>query len=294
MQPYKVVTAASQTPQNYGLNYDLRVSNDGKMAVKDTANATPNGSNQYQELYLAPSVFNTSQQALIAAGSGVTLTQTATTIRGKPPGHAFKQTLHLIAIQYTDTANNASYSGCNANAWNVMGTLRNAQPTATAAHGVFKSNVGGTRLVASQPHDGDAYKGVRSAITGQNTSQAAKDDWEQLSASERKKAEKKYGINRYAMPRAGEGISIFNAGNDGNSGMGHHAGVLARSEGDYVTIENYAGNPGSTLMGGVSINPNWYVRMFGSKTGQSFHEFHKTHEAADYGSHPIAVRFRGI
>jgi hypothetical protein len=122
VQRYKAVPAASQTATNYNLNYDLRVSDDGKMAVKDTGNATPNGSNQYQDLYLAPEVFNRSQQALNNANSGVTLTQTATTIRGKPPDNHIKRTLHLITIQFADTPNNESYAGCNANAWNVMGT----------------------------------------------------------------------------------------------------------------------------------------------------------------------------
>jgi hypothetical protein len=288
------VPVAAQTPQNYNLNHDLRVSSDGKMAVRDTGNATPYNSNQYQELYLAPEVFTASQQALNAAGSGVTLTQTGTTIRGKPPGNHFKRTLHLVTIGFTDTANNASYAGCNANAWNVMGTVRNAQPTATVANGVFRAKINGSHLVAAQADDGAAFKAVRTAITGQNASGQARQDWQQLGANERKKAEKKYGINQYAKPRAAEAISIFTAGTDGNGGMGHHAGILARSGSDYITLENYAGNPGTVLFGKVSVNPNWYVRMFGGKTGQSFYEFHKTYEAADYGTHPIAVRSRAV
>jgi hypothetical protein len=274
------------------LNYDLRVSNDGKMAVKDTGNATPKGSNQFQELYLAPDVFNASQQALNNANSGVTLTQTATTIRGKPPGKLAKKTLHLITIQFADTPNNESYPGCNANAWNVIGTVRNAQPSATVeTHGYFKSKINGSRWVASQQDDGAAYRALRTKITGQTQSEG-QEAWQQLSDNARKSVAKKYGVNQYAKPRAAEAIGIFSAGTQGISGMGHWAGVLARSGGDYVTIENYAGNPGTSLHGRVAVNRNWYVRMFGARAGQSFYEFHKTHETADYGTEPIAVRFK--
>ena len=292
IQRYKVVTAASQTPTNYGLNYDLRVSDDGRMAVRDTGNTTPNGANQFQDLYLATDVLTTSQNALVAAGSGLALAQGATSIRGKPPGNAFKRTLHKVDIQFADTPNNQSYAGCNANAWNIMGTVRNAQPTATAAHGVFKADVNNARHVLSQPDDGAAYKAVRHEITGATTPSTARKAWNDLSASDRKKAAKKFGINEYAKPKAAEAIAIFTAGHGGNSGMGHHAGVVARSGGDYITLENYAGNPGTTTPNGTSVNPNWYVRMFGAKTGQSFYEFHKTHEAADYGHQPMAIRYR--
>jgi hypothetical protein len=169
--------------------------------------------------------------------------------------------------------------------------MRNAQPSATVAtHGYFSSKISGSRWVESQ-QDGSAFKEVRRKITGQTTSQG-RQAWQQLSASERKSAAKKYGINQYAKPKAGEAIGIFSAGTQGNTGMGHWAGVLARSGGDYVTLENYAVNPGTTFQGGANVNPNWYVRMFGSKTGQSFYEFHKTYETADYGSQPIAVRFQ--
>ena len=114
VQRYKIVSTNQQNAHNYGLNIDLRVSDDGKMAVRDTANSTPNGSNQYQQLYLTNEVLQASQQALNALNSGVTLTATGNSISGKPGGNFIKRTLLEVTIAFADTPNNESYEDCDA------------------------------------------------------------------------------------------------------------------------------------------------------------------------------------
>jgi hypothetical protein len=293
VQRYKVVPVAAQNAQNYGLNYDLRVSNDGKMAVRDTANLTPNGSNQYQELYLTSDIFLLSQQALTAIGSGITLTQTAATISGKPAGNLIKRTLYLVTIQYADTPNNTSYEYCDANMANVMGVFRTANLAARALHGVFRSPVEGATEFATPTRDkGAPYKAVRKVITGEDTASLAKTAWRDLDDDLRKRRAKTYGINQYAKPETGEGLGIFNPV---GSVRGHYAAIIARSGGDYITIENYRTNPGSLPNpGAFLVNPNWYLRMFGTGTNQSWYDFHRLHETGDYSSTPIAIRYRGI
>jgi len=295
VQRYKTVAANAA---NYNLTYTLRVSNDGKMAVRDTGNSTPSGTDQYQDLYLATEVFNASQATLQNANSGVTLVQTNVTIKGKPKGKFFQQKLYKIDIQFSDTgSNDKSYTNCNTNMWHVMGTQRGGVPDATAAsHGYFKSSVNQSRLVVSQGTDAgsgsNALVEVRKEITGL-TKKKGRDAWDNLTASERDKAAKKYGINQYAKPKAGEGIGIYQAGEQGGNTskvMAHFAGVIARSGGDYITLENFALNPGATIYNKTSVNKNWYVRMFGSN--QSFYEYHEQHEQQDYGDNPMAVRFR--
>jgi hypothetical protein len=304
-QPPGAMPAGSQTVQRYnvvgaakyGLAYNnLRVSDDGKMAVRDTGDATPKGSTGYQDLYLASDVFNSARATLNLAGSGVTLTQSATTIV------VHKKTLYKIDIQYSDTTNNASYSGCNANMWHVMGTQRDAKATTTLAHGVFAADVNGSRLISSE-YGADAFSAVFFEITGKKSGGSkAKEEWADIGSSDRKRAAKRFGISQYAKPETGEGIGIFQMGRGGShsKAMAHYAAVLAHSGGDYITIENYASgndaNPDHSdnfLFKKSTLNPNWYVRMFGAKK-QSFHAFHKKYEGAEYGSDPIAVRYRAV
>ena len=283
-----------QNAHNYGLNIDLRVSDDGKMAVRDTANATPNGSNLYQQLYLANEVLQASQQALNALNSGVTLAATGNSISGKPGGNFVKRTLLEVTIAFADTPNNESYEDCDLNMGNILGTQRNNVATATGIHGVFAKSLNGSRTLALNGDSSAAYKAIRTHFTGHAAGKLAQTGWENLDEDRRNAKAKKYGFNQYAKPKTGEGIGIFRAGSTGTAGAGHFGGVIARSGSDYITLENFAGNPGTVPNPGARINSNWYVRMFGGKKGQSFYEFNKTHETAEYGSKPIAVRFRGI
>jgi hypothetical protein len=64
----------------------------------------------------------------------------------------------------------------------------------------------------------------------------------------------------------------------------HWAGVVMRSGGDVVTLENFAvGDPDAK-------NTDWNYQMYGppSRTGQTFHEQHKASQ--QHGMQPTTMR----
>jgi hypothetical protein len=93
------------------------------------------------------------------------------------------------------------------------------------------------------------------------------------------------GINQYAIASVGEAYVTHSIAVEDNKGKikdfatrrsfvpkwsYHFAGVVARSGNDTVTLENYA--RGGEGIGNVGSDPRWYFQMYGSGTGQSFHE----------------------
>jgi hypothetical protein len=107
--------------------------------------------------------------------------------------------------------------------------------------------------------------------------------------------------NRYARPEVGSAYMIGTLGQgtplpngksrirDYETGLDrdvswsyHFGGVVARSGGDRVTLENYARGDNRQ----DNPDPRWYFQMYGEKEGQSFHEFHKG--KAEYAN-PITI-----
>ncbi len=261
------------------------------MAVLDTGNTTPNGINTRQRLWLEAGVLASSQAALQAVNSGVTLAATGNTIRGKPPGRLRKTTLAEVSITFQDVPNNESFTGCNAVAANVMGSLRAPHlGNQQATHGKFGKAVNGSKQVPTGATIWSSLTAYQKHVTGEADPDDAKAEWGQRSYARRVSAAKKYKTDRYAKPKAAEAIGVQHG--TGNSG-GHFAGVLARSGNDYVTVENFAGNAGAHAQQGLgSINPNWFVRMFGARKNESFWDFHRLHETEEYGDRPIVARVK--
>lgn len=127
-------------------------------------------------------------------------------------------------------------------------------------------------------------------------------NYEAMSEADRDAFDRKAQINRYAMPEVGEGFTMSSGGNslpvandadrshdsdrDGfvDQWNFHWGGVVARSGGDVVTLENYAtGVPNEQ-------NSAWEHQMYGSKDGQSFHDYHKA--TKQHGDAPITMRVR--
>lgn len=112
---------------------------------------------------------------------------------------------------------------------------------------------------------------------------------------------RRLGANAGATPEVGEAFTIATVGVpvshlhnatqvvDIASGVTrnlnwafHFAGVVARSGGDRITLENYA--RGDNRKAGA--DPRWYFQMYGESPGQTFHEFH---EARQEYANPITV-----
>ncbi|HEX9989536.1 MAG TPA: hypothetical protein VGE45_13795 [Chloroflexia bacterium] len=108
-----------------------------------------------------------------------------------------------------------------------------------------------------------------------------------LTADEKDKFDEKAGINRYAAPKVGQAYTISSGGapKPGKKTWNFHwAGVVMKSGGDSVTLENYA-------VGDSTVkNTDWSFQMYGSATkkGQTFHEQHRDVHA-QHGESPTTM-----
>jgi len=97
--------------------------------------------------------------------------------------------------------------------------------------------------------------------------------YDALSDKDKKKFDEKYGINKFAVPKIGQGLTVSTEkdmpGFARFPGMGtwnfHYAATVLQSGPDYVTLENAAGwKP-----------DDWIFFMYGpAAKAQTFHEFH--------------------
>ena len=98
---------------------------------------------------------------------------------------------------------------------------------------------------------------------GATTAQQARLRYEALPETDpkRKKIDRKYGLNAYAVPRVGQAITAHKA-----SGWNFHfAGAILKGGHDYVTAENYPGSGHTSL--------SWWFDMYGPKSkGQTFYQ----------------------
>lgn len=115
--------------------------------------------------------------------------------------------------------------------------------------------------------------------------------YQALSPADKDKFDQQVGINKYAQAQVGEAYSIvankdeFLAG--GSAWNFHWGGVVMRSGGDSVTLENFA-NSGTDA---------WDYQMYGppTKAGQTFHEQQeqRMHGATpEYGANPTTIRVK--
>jgi hypothetical protein len=116
------------------------------------------------------------------------------------------------------------------------------------------------------------------------------------------------GMNRWAAPDVGEAYMISTVGpqiasdpvrgtatvrdiraqEDRVLAWGYHFGaVVAQSGGDRVTLENYARGDNR----GGRADPRWYFQMYGTRSGQSFHEFHEARR--DYAN-PVTISTENV
>ncbi|HEX5874951.1 MAG TPA: DUF4157 domain-containing protein [Pyrinomonadaceae bacterium] len=97
-----------------------------------------------------------------------------------------------------------------------------------------------------------------------------------LTATEKDDFDRKYGINKYAVPRVGQALTISTEkdmpGYSDTSDMTwnfHYAATVLRSGNDFVTLESAAGWD----------SDDWIFFMYGPESkSQSFHEFHGSTE----------------
>ncbi len=111
--------------------------------------------------------------------------------------------------------------------------------------------------------------------------------YEGMKAADQEAFDDKVEINRHANPGVGEAYTISSGGPAKSSRSTwnfHWGGVIMKTGGDNVTMENYAGNQ----------TDEWYFQMYGvptkgnPRTGQTFHEQHRDVHA-QHGTTPTTL-----
>lgn len=295
VQPYTIIPRKDQG-RNYwrGLDADLRVSDDGRMAVKHTP-VTPLGTNEFQVLYATKDLIREIQTALKAVKSVFKVERKSSTLKGPAPDGSGIMKLYEVEITNQEIPGGCTFQVCNANMFHLMGAYRKRKFKRTP-YTYFESPVGGQQEISSQHTMSEGMKAVLEEMTGEK-GREGRQIYEGIKKKEKNRQALLYGINQYASPEIGEGIGIFSA-HGGSDGEGHFAGVIAKSGHDIVLIENYVGNPGGTNMQGMGdINPNWYLRMFGPLKRRRFRRdidqtfYGENLLLNEYGPTPLVARF---
>jgi predicted lipid-binding transport protein (Tim44 family) len=97
--------------------------------------------------------------------------------------------------------------------------------------------------------------------------------YEALSPADKDAVDRKYGINKYAVPKVGQGLTIstekdmpgYMSFDPESTWNFHYAAAVLRSGPDFITLESAA----------HWASDDWIFFMYGPETkGQSFHEYH--------------------
>ncbi len=268
----------------------LRVSNDDSMAIEES-NLT---NRQPKVFYATTAVVNQSNLDLANRNSSFRLAtggQHVTILTGWSGGAAIRKQLYAVTPQRLVAnvlgAPDTAPQNCNAIASEVTGIFNIGQS-------------GETQGIASV----NRFLGF----------QGDRPDWRDLqetdveryarSRNDKRKRREALGINEYADPEVGDAYMIFTngrgvqqpngtsrvrdyvSGEDRDLGWNYHfGGVVAKSGGNAVTLENYA--RGDMRVG--NADPRWYFQMYGKGAGQSFHA--QFEAKRDYAN-PITVAIK--
>ncbi|MBK8932697.1 MAG: DUF4157 domain-containing protein [Chloroflexi bacterium] len=316
IQRYTKIPVAEQAVNYWqGLNADLRVSDDGNMAVKHIDGA-PSNSTAYQEFYATPAILQHSSNVLQGIGSAFTIAQGGATLVGTKPNSKWDKwrknykTLYKADISNQDLARTGrgdhSFNACSANTSNFLGVLRSepGDPNRLEQRRNIILKLEGAIDHANKQINvgediGAALVEARKIVTGENTSGEAKTAYNEMWEAMRGWISWRYGVNESAVPDVGEAWAIMQGGTGGRSGMGHFAPVVAKSGSDSVTLENDVSQTAGQVRAQIGdLNPNWYMRMFGpvkrhlfsANEDQTFWGEAKKNESADYGDRPLVGR----
>jgi hypothetical protein len=268
----------------------LKVSDDGQLAVEDL------GWGRSKMLWAESAKISSANSILKAQGSKVELKARAGSISGIPPAVAVGTAVKLTEVEPVDRATGTSLTliaACMKACRQVMG-IADTETTVSVTKGAAgKADEFGTpytafgaRTDSSDPDPNAPEKWSEEIFkrefgSGLTRAEALK-KYDDLSASKTKKEafDKKYGINKYAVPTVGQGITVGTEFDmpgfkphqkpgpsgtmvDRDTWNYHFATAILASGDDYISLENATG----------STKPFW-VWMYGpASKKQSFDEF---------------------
>lgn len=265
----------------------LRVADDGKMVVEDKGW----GANRGKRVWTTATLMARANTILAAQTSKVALKAKGGSLTGIPPAKPKAAAVTLDEIEPVNAVGGGPLTltgDCGHACKEVIGSGGPGKDVAVTRNPAGRERYTTARDYYSrrtQPHTTpeDWTEEVFKKEFGSGlTRTEAYDAYSKLTAAEQDAFDKKYGINRYAKPRVGQGLTVSTEvdmpgyadypGMSAHTWNFHFAATVLTSGGDYVTLENAA----------RWAPTDWIFFMYGpeTKAGQTFHEFHgatKTH-----------------
>jgi hypothetical protein len=266
----------------------LKVSDDGQLAVEDL------GWGSSRMLWAESAKISSANNILKAQGSKVELKTRGGSISGNPPANPMATSVKLTEIEPVDRATGTSLTliaACMKACRQVMG-IADTETTVSVTKGAAgkadefgqpftafgaRTDSADPNLNAPEKWSEEIFK--REFGSGLTRAEALK-KYNDLPAAKKDAFDQKYGINKYAVPTVGQGITVGTEFDmpgfrphqqmgpmgtmvDRNTWNYHFATAILASGNDYISLENATG----------STNPFW-VWMYGpASKKQSFDEF---------------------
>lgn len=299
---YVEIPLATQSPTRWNASMDLRVAEDGSMAVGQATNL--------HHFWADPAMIAQSNAVLAARRSVIRLTPQSETLTGSLRGGA----PHTLTKVLPENLANST-SGETMNLWADCG--RSARDVTGAGQGtgggemegvysdrqspwyssipilgpilnlIFGGPTTSTRRTSPAGDPEDMKREIFNQRLGGSGDEGL-DRYSAMSAADRERFDQETGINRFAAPGTGEAYTMSTGGNPvpGHRTWNFHwAGVVMLGGVDRVTLENYAirGQP-------AAVNADWEFQMYGpaSRPGQTFHEQHR--DTGTHGDAPTTIR----
>jgi hypothetical protein len=286
LRPYTEVPVAAQTPKNWQVPSKLpvRVAADASMA------ATQDGAYGTHDAWALPARVTAANAVLAAQKSVIKLNLAGGTISGPAPDGKSTVTLTKIEAENTETGTKADtmkiWADCGRAARDVIGVGKGTGSNSGNTTAVYEGN----KTTTASGSDPVAMKDeiMKQELGGGTDAAAGWKAYNAMTPAQKDAFDKKVGINRYAAPGVGQAFNMSTGGkhfSDVSMTWNFHwAGVVLRSGGDVLTLENYA-----IMNQPKAVNTDWNFQMYGppSAAGQTFYDQHLA--SHQHGDAPTAM-----
>ena len=283
LQRYTAFTAAEQAAKKslgweHPASATLRVSDDGQMVAEDRGW----GANQSKRAWTTAAKIAASNAALAAQGSKVKLVSKGAGISGNAPA-APSTSVKLEEIEPVEAVGGGPLNlaqDCGNACKQVMGSgvkdvavLKGPTTEKYTAARSYYADDKKTPVVENTTPEDWAEEVFKMEFGAGLTRAQVYAKYDALSPADKTKFDKKYGLNKYAVPGVGQGLTVstekdmpgFARVPGKRTWNFHFAATVLASGQDYVTLENAA-----------RWQPtDWIFFMYGpASKAQTFHEFH--------------------
>ena len=300
---YTEYDVASQSPGKWKTGKNMRVADDGHMALAEESTAN-------HRFWANPYLVADSNSKLTASKSVIRLKTLPDTLDGPAPNGGGARTLTRVIPENKSNGTSGDsmeiWADCGKCGRDVMGAGEGTGHGGMTAkyqdvHVPWYMYIpvlgpllglifGGPTRRETQTSPTTDPKAMKYEIFNQKlggTGDEGFKKYQAMSDAEKERFDKQTGINKYATPGVGQGYTMSTGGSPvpGNMTWNFHwAGVVMTSGDDRVTLENYSVSDPTVK------NADWQFEMYGSaaKAGQTFFEQHKA--TGQHGDAPTALQ----